>query len=498
MAKTMNDEMADCDLPDYSDYEPNVDDLGLFKRSVERWHADFAFRDRYRADREKALADVGLEEIDPDDLDILVFKKQAREATNGQRPLSEICAEYRRFIHVKMKHAKQVRDSSPVDDRYRRWRQRMINSGVFSQGVAKFEKVVHAPFAVELCRGCTVNCWFCGVDAAEYEGYIPFNDSTETLWREILGAFRGVMGQEFAQHGFCYWATEPFDNPDYEKFIDVFHDELGYLPQTTTAVAMRDPERTRRLLEFTKTRNAFVQRFSVTTKKDFNLIHEYFDPEELLLVELIPQFENRASPKATAGRTRKVVMERLETGKKVPFRYDLEQTGSIACVSGFLVNLPERNIRLITPCRATDRWPLGYRILAESGFETGEDVEKFIQECIEHRMPQALEPEDPVGLLHPDTTTIDVISDTSFAIVGGGMKITLDGVEGARDFADRLCAGARTLEEFVEGRMELGFDAMDTLLTMNRVFRTGTLRDPDDWEQVNSETVPLSITAAGS
>ena len=86
MAKTMNDEMADCDLPDYSDYEPNVDDLGLFKRSVERWHADFAFRDRYRADREKALADVGLEEIDPDDLDILVFKKQAREATNGQRP----------------------------------------------------------------------------------------------------------------------------------------------------------------------------------------------------------------------------------------------------------------------------------------------------------------------------------------------------------------------------------------------------------------------------
>ena len=305
-------------------------------------------------------------------------------------------------------------------------------------------------------------------------------------------------GEEFAQHGFCYWATEPFDNPDYEKFIDVFHDELGYLPQTTTAVAMRDPERTRRLLEFTKTRNAFVQRFSVTTKKDFNLIHEYFDPEELLLVELIPQFENRASPKATAGRTRKVVLDRLETGKKVPFRYDLEQTGSIACVSGFLVNLPERNIRLITPCRATDRWPLGYRILAESEFQTGEDVERFVQDCIDHHMPQALEPEDPVGLLHPDTTTIEVIGDTSFAIIGGGLRITLDGVDGARDFADRLRKGARTLESFVDDRAELGYDPMDTLLAMNRVFRTGMLRDPDDWEQIESETVPLSVTAAES
>ena len=493
MAKTMNNQTAVHDIPEYSDYEPNVDGLGLFKRGVERWHGDFAFRDAYAKDRAAALAASGLAAIDPDDLDILVVGEKATMATQGEIPLPEVCAEYRRFIKVKQKHAKQVRDATPSSDRYRLWRQRMINSGVFSQGVAKFEKVVHAPFAIELCKGCTVNCWFCGVDAEEYDGYVAFDAETEELWRGILQAFKKNMGRDFAQNGFCYWATEPFDNPDYEKFIDAFHDELGYLPQTTTAIAMRDPERTRRLLEFTKTRNSFVQRFSVTTKKDFDGIHEYFDPEELLLVELIPQFENRASAKATAGRTRKLVMDRIDAGKKVPFEYDLESTGSIACVSGFLVNVPERYIRLITPCRATDQWPLGYRIIAETTFESAEDIDAFVADCIENRMPQSLEAEDPIGFLHPESTTVEMVDRSTLDIAGGGLRITMKGVDGAEDFAERLRNGAETLERFVDERVEAGFDATETLLVLNRIFRTGVLRDPDDWDQVRDRAVPLSI-----
>jgi hypothetical protein len=88
----------------------------------------------------------------------------------------------------------------------------MINSGVFSQGVAKFEKVVHAPFAAELSRGCTVNCWFCGVDAGKFEGSASFDEPTEELWRGMLQVLADEIGPDFAQHGFCYWATEPFDN----------------------------------------------------------------------------------------------------------------------------------------------------------------------------------------------------------------------------------------------------------------------------------------------
>ncbi|MCP4833713.1 MAG: hypothetical protein GY895_03020 [Phycisphaera sp.] len=231
----------------------------------------------------------------------------------------------------------------------------------------------------------------------------------------------------------------------------------------------------------------------MTTKKDFDEIHEYFDPEELLLVELIPQFENRASAKATAGRTRKLVMDRIDAGKKVPFEYDLESTGSIACVSGFLVNVPERYIRLITPCRATDQWPLGYRIIAETTFESAEDIDAFVADCIENRMPQSLEAEDPIGLLHPESTTVEMVDRSTLDIAGGGLRITMKGVDGAEDFAERLRNGAETLERFVDERVEAGFDATETLWVLNRIFRTGVLRDPDDWDQVRDRAVPLSI-----
>jgi radical SAM family RiPP maturation amino acid epimerase len=489
---TQNQTASDpMDVVDYKDYEPEIKGLGLFKRGVERWHADFAFRDAYALDRRAALDSAGLEGIDPDELDILVHRHMAIAANEADTPVPPMVAAYRRFIKVKMKHAKQVRDSRPDNDRYLRWRRRMINSGVFSQGVAKFEKVVHAPFAAELSRGCTVNCWFCGVDAGKFEGSASFDEPTEELWRGMLQVLADEIGPDFAQHGFCYWATEPFDNQDYEQFVDAFHDELGYLPQTTTAVAMRDPERTRRLLKMAGERNAFVQRFSVTTKKDFDAIHRDFDPEELLLVELIPQFENRASPKATAGRVRSLVLDRIDAGKEVPFEYDLEMTGSIACVSGFLINVPERMVRLVTPCRATDQWPLGYRILREERFEDAEGLRCFVRSCIENEMVQSLEPEDVVEIRHPEAVTFEIPEPDQLDVVGGGMRISMRGIVGAADLAERVRNGAASLTELVEDREKAGYEPAETILGINRLFRAGCLREPND----RSEHVQLSISA---
>ena len=51
--------------------------------------------------------------------------------------------------------------------------------------------------------------------------------------------------------------------------------------------------------------------------------------------------------------------------------------GSIACVSGFLINLVERTLKLISPCYTTREYPYGYRVFAEASFAlddiTGED-----------------------------------------------------------------------------------------------------------------------------
>ena len=108
------------DISEYSDYEPRVEGLGLFKRAVERWHADFSFRRAYEKDPVAALEAAGISDVNPDDLDILIVSEKATQATAGEIELPELCAEYRRFIKVKQKHAKQVRDASPANDRYRR------------------------------------------------------------------------------------------------------------------------------------------------------------------------------------------------------------------------------------------------------------------------------------------------------------------------------------------------------------------------------------------
>jgi hypothetical protein len=115
---TQNQTASDpMDVVDYKDYEPEIKGLGLFKRGVERWHADFAFRDAYALDRRAALDSAGLEGIDPDELDILVHRHMAIAANEADTPVPPMVAAYRRFIKVKMKHAKQVRDSRPDNDR---------------------------------------------------------------------------------------------------------------------------------------------------------------------------------------------------------------------------------------------------------------------------------------------------------------------------------------------------------------------------------------------
>ena len=59
------------------------------------------------------------------------------------------------------------------------------------------------------------------------------------LWRAILDHWVDLFGTA-AQTGFCYWATDPADNPDYPRFIEDYHAATGNLPQTTTAAPLRD------------------------------------------------------------------------------------------------------------------------------------------------------------------------------------------------------------------------------------------------------------------
>jgi hypothetical protein len=64
------------------------------------------------------------------------------------------------------------------------------------------------------------------------------------LFREVLTNLHRYTGQRAGAWEFLYWATDPFDNPDWESFCLDFCDVFGRFPLTTTAQAMRDPART--------------------------------------------------------------------------------------------------------------------------------------------------------------------------------------------------------------------------------------------------------------
>ena len=154
--------------------------------------------------------------------------------------------------------------------------------------MVKADGLVHATCCFELAKGCSVGCWFCGVAAPKLGGMFQATPENRKMWRGALKVVRSVVGPG-AKRGFCYWASDPLDNPDYEKFACDFHHILGTFPQTTTAIPLRDAQRTRRVLSLSQERGCDLNRFSVLTLKTFERIFQEFTPQELVYVELIPQ-----------------------------------------------------------------------------------------------------------------------------------------------------------------------------------------------------------------
>jgi radical SAM family RiPP maturation amino acid epimerase len=261
------------------------------------------------------------------------------------------------------------------DKRFVAWRDRQIKRAASEIGPTH-ASISHPLVAYELSRGCSIGCWFCGVSAAKFGGAVSFAEQAP-LWRGILTAMAELFGPA-ARTGFCYWATDPSDNPEYDAFAEEHAAITGCLPQATTAAPLRDIDFTRRLLRQAERHCTSGTRFSVTTLRQLHGIFAAFSARELLGVELVMQMKHSLMPKAVAGRARESGRDAAAAG--------LGEASTIACVSGFLVSLPDRTIRLISPCSATDRWPLGYRIHAQARFDSAASFRAEIERMVEANM----------------------------------------------------------------------------------------------------------------
>jgi len=361
-------------------------DLGRSKRFLERYVADPDFRAQVSADSRAAAARWGLE-VDPEEIRPLWDPSRASE------PGSLSVGRFRAYTRERLAASAALRRRGAFSDPdWRAWRERQMQRCHSHLG-PKAEMLVHAPFCIELGKGCSVGCWFCAVSAARLGEQLAYTPAHKSWWRECLEVLQEVLGPAAAA-GYCYWGNDPLDNPDYENFMVDFHEVLGVFPQTTTAQPDRHVARVKALLREAEQRGGLLERFSVLTLAQWKRIHEAFTPSEMAFVECVPQNKEALDAyKVVAGRALEREQKQVAAGRAQPTPAD--STSTIACVSGFYLNMVDRSAQLITPCNASQRWPLGYRVVNQGRFEDARSLRSLLLRLGQESMRSSLRAADP-------------------------------------------------------------------------------------------------------
>lgn len=433
---------------------------------------DARFREAFARDPREAAAKRGLD-VDPEEIRALwdpaaCRRLRADEAAgrDGSYPLP--VRRFRSYQREKRAFRDAVRQAArPRDPRMAAWRERQINRSRLELGLEKAATILHVPAAFELSEGCSVGCWFCAVGAVPAAGVWTYEAHRE-LWRGTLETVREVVGAG-AQWGFCYWATEPLDNPDYERFCEDFRSVLGRFPQTTTALPMRDPQRTRRLLALASAPPPTVlSRFSILSCSVLDQVHAEFSPEELIAVDLVPVTPGSLLPKVNAGHARQKGRTRRS------LREPEERSTTIACITGFLFRMPSQTVQLITPCPASDRWPLGYRILETGRFGSSEELRALLAGMIGRHMLPALKPDQEIRF----GEDIPRSRDPRHPRASAPLWASLDGHPRPDDLAALIAAGDRTAGEIaLDLERRHGVPMPQTFFALDRLLASGVLQE---------------------
>ena len=243
------------------------------------------------------------------------------------------------------------------------------------------------------------------------------------------------------------------------------------LPQTTTALPFKDLEWTRKLVDLHCARRSVPARFSILSTKVLHIVHDNFTPEELLPIELVQQQEGSVVVKSRAGR--------IVDGKELPeppgnVGEIAQDMGTIACVSGFLVNMVQRTAQLVSPCRASEEWPLGYRVFAAASFDSAEDLRGFMEQVIEGQMAEHL----------PGAAAAAFRADLSYLRDGNGFTVStpyrahrFEGAPFLGDMGDLITRGDRTVGDTIGALLEAGADVFAVTGALDALFQSGLLNE---------------------
>ncbi len=269
-----------------------------------------------------------------------------------------------------------TKDNNPY---YYNWKNIQMNRSKSELGSLS-QSLAHGLCAFELSDGCSRGCRFCGLNAKPLASVFAYNEKNKKLWRGILKTMVNYFG-EAVKTSICYWATEPSDNVDYFKFIRDFENIVGIEPQTTSAITRKTLPFIRQMADFHKSGNAF-SRISVLSENILKEIHRAYSPQDLINIILLLQFLDKMK-KAKSGRN----VSEME-----------EPSGTIACITGYVINMCCKTVELISPCKASFEHPKGYKIFTSFTFYSIEDFEKKIRDSFTNKMRTSISPQDKIKL----------------------------------------------------------------------------------------------------
>lgn len=264
------------------------------------------------------------------------------------------------------------------NEKFSAWRARRVRAAMSELGVSD-QGLFRPAVAIELTDGCSVGCWFCAFAVHPLQSVLDYS-ANNRLFSTIVRECLGLLGPEVSRATALYFGSEPYDNPHYIDFMRDYEKITGHKPFTSTSVS-HDDAWIRGLLHYYGQMPGTHLRINVLTIDSLRRIHGAYTPEELHGVELSIKMSQGRNKKVTSG---KILSE--HAGLRENPAGEAAPQGSIACLSGFVINLPTRTIRLISPSQACKRWPNGYRVFDSVSFGNEANFSAILQGLIVKNM----------------------------------------------------------------------------------------------------------------
>ena len=245
------------------------------------------------------------------------------------------------------------------DERMKKWQLDQV-ARMGAEGVCKS---VNLPLAIELSHGCSKNCSFCALSAQRLDAVYRATDENMREFEAVLDLMEPILGAG-AKDPLLFYATEPLDNPDYFYFASLVRERSGYFPQISTTQYLRRADELRTWLPLVNQDANMVHRFSVLSENDLLSIYDTYSPDELFWINIQPRW--RPEELYTCGRNNGLI------------------ANTIACVSGFIINMASHTVRIESPTMPTYKAPNGYNLFYSSTWRDIDELKWKVNSMIEN------------------------------------------------------------------------------------------------------------------